>query len=141
MGRGNDVPAEQVGLVEQHKQPLPGSNAGSDGGEGVPEGPGPGGVEHQEDEGGFREGGVGAVDADGLDGVAGFADAGGVDEAEGDAGDVDGVLDGVSGGAGDVGDYGAVLAEQGVEQGALAGVDGSDDGDGDAVLDRIAEGK
>ena len=110
MGRGNAVPVEQVSLVEQHEQPLPGSNAGSDGGEGVPEGPGPGGVEHQEDEGGFREGGVGAVDSDGLDGVAGFPDACGVDEAEGGAGDVDGVLDGVAGGAGDVGDDGPFLA-------------------------------
>ena len=81
-----------------------------DGPEGFLKCPGSGGVEHEEDDGGALDGAVGAVDADGLDGFGGVADAGGIDEAEGGAGDVDGVLDGVAGGAGDVGDDGPFLA-------------------------------
>lgn len=81
-----------------------------DGPEGFLKCPGSGGVEHEKDDGGTFDGAVGAVDADGLDGFGGVADAGGIDEAEGGAGDVDGVLDGVAGGAGDVGDDGPFLA-------------------------------
>ena len=65
------------------------------------------------------------LDADCLDRVGGFADAGSVDETEGGAVDVEDFLDGVTGSAGDRGDYRPILAKQRVEQGALAGIGGT----------------
>ena len=70
-----------------------------------------------------------------------MADAGGVDEAEGDAAELNGVFDGIAGGALYVADNGALLAEQGVEQGAFAYVGRSDDGYVDAVLEGVARMK
>ena len=81
----------------------------------------------------------GPLDAEPLDLVGRGADAGRVDEAEEDAADHAGLFDRVAGGAGDVGDDGAVVAEQGIEQGALAAVRRADDGDGHAVADGVAQ--
>ena len=51
-----------------------------------------------------------------LDGVGGVADAGGVDESYCVVADCGGVFDDVACGAVDVGNDGAVVVEQGVEQ-------------------------
>ena len=82
--------------------------------------------------------GDGTLDAKVLNGVVGVADASGVNEAESDAAELDGVFDGIARGALNVADDGAFLAEEGVEEGALAHVGGSDNGHGDAVLEGIA---
>ena len=80
-----------------------------------------------------------AFDAHLLDGVGSVSDASCVDEAEGDVVQGDGVFDDVAGGALDVAHNGAVVAQEGVEQGALAYVWCSDDGDGYTILDGVAE--
>lgn len=98
-----------------------------------------GDVKHGKDDGGFADLFEGALDADFLDGFGSLADAGGVDETEEDAVDGHGFLDGVAGGAVDIGNDGAVFAEKGVQEGALAGVGGADDDDGNTVFDDIAE--
>lgn len=58
----------------------------------------------------------GAGDADLLDLVGGLAQAGGVGDVERDAFDLDGFAQCVAGGAGDVGDDGAIDAGEAVEQ-------------------------
>ena len=77
--------------------------------------------------------------ADALHFVACVAYAGGVDEAEGDAAEGFGGFDGVARGAADAADDGALFVEQGVEEGGLAGVGLSDDADGDAAFQGVAE--
>ena len=68
----------------------------------------------------------------------GGAQTGGVYEAEEVAAYGHRLLHGVAGGAGDVGDYGAVITYQGVQKGAFAGVDGSDYGDRNTVAKGVA---
>ena len=73
-------------------------------------------VDYPDDDTGFADGCVGAVDANLLDGVGGLANAGGVDESEGDALQVDVVFDGVAGGAVNIGNDGAVVFQQSVQE-------------------------
>ena len=81
-----------------------------------------GDIEDVEDEVGFFQGFPTATDALAFDVVGGRAQAGGVDEHDGDAANVGGFLDGVAGRAGGVGDDGAVVAEQLVEEAGLSDV-------------------
>lgn len=92
------------------------------------------GIEQVEGEVGGLGGGEGAFDADFFDFVGGFAKAGGVDDADGETVEVDDFFDGVAGGAGDGGDDGAVLFEEGVEEGGLSGVGEAEDGEAGSVL-------
>ena len=70
--------------------------------------------------------------------VLGGAQTGGVYEAEEVAAYGHRLFHRVAGGAGDVGDYGAVITYQGVQKGALAGVDGSHYGDRNTVAKGVA---
>src|SRR3546814_4775039 len=71
--------------------------------------------------------GARAAHAFALDHIKGLAQAGGIDQGQLDAVDAHGFVQQVAGGAGDVGDDGAVAAGQRVEQRALAGVGRADD--------------
>ena len=96
------------------------------------------GIDDDQGEVGVGHGLPGALDAQGLDQVAALADAGGVVEFDGDAADGSGLRDDVAGGAGDLGDDGAVVLEEAVEQAALADIGTADDGEGEAVADEAA---
>ena len=93
---------------------------------------------HHEDDGGTLGGGEGAADTKALDVVGGVTDAGGVDETESDAVDLKGIFDGVACGALDVGDDGTFFTEEGIEKGGFADIGGTDDGNGDAVLEGLS---
>lgn len=101
-------------------------------GEGFP------GFGEQDDDVGFAGGLDGALDAKLFYAVGGGAQAGGVYEAEGYAVELYGVFDEVAGGALYVGDDGAFLVEECVEECAFAYVWGADDGYGDAFLQGVA---
>ena len=73
-------------------------------------------VDYPDDDTGFADGCVGAVDANLLDGVGGLTNAGGIDESKGGALQVDGVFDGVAGGAVNIGNDGAVVFQQSVQE-------------------------
>lgn len=81
----------------------------------------------------------GALNAHYFNGLGGVPDAGSVYEAEESAADVYCVFYCVSGCALDRGDDGPFLAEDEVEEGALAGVYSSDNGDRNAVLDGVSK--
>ena len=70
--------------------------------------------------------------------VSGLTDACGIDETEGDTLQVDGVFDGVTGGAMYVGDDGAFLMKQPVEQSGFSYVGLADNGNGNALLDGLS---
>lgn len=74
------------------------------------------GIVEVEDEIGVGGGFAGFLDADFFDLVGCFSEAGCVDEADGETAEVDGFFDRVAGGAGDGGDNGSLLAEEGVEE-------------------------
>lgn len=93
---------------------------------------------HHEDDGGTLGGGEGTADTKALDAVGCVTDAGGVDESESDAIDLDGVFDGVACGALDVGDDGTFFTKEGIEKGGFADIGGTDDGNGDAVLEGLS---
>ena len=78
-----------------------------------------------------------ALDTYLLNLVSGLAYAGCVDETEGDALDVNRVLNGVAGGAVNVGNDGTVFMEQTVKQCRFADIRLADDGDGDALFQRL----
>jgi len=99
------------------------------------------GIEHEDDDVGAFDAFFGAKIAEPVDGAAAaglFLDAGGVDElivAGGGAGaDGEGDFDAVSGGAGDVGDDDAVVAEEAVDVGGFSGIGAADDGDAEGGL-------
>ena len=96
---------------------------------------GGGGIEDEENAVGVAQGVAGAGYADFFDGVGGFADAGGVGELVAHAADFEALGEHVAGGAGDVGDDGAVGGEQGVHQAGLAHVGAAAEHDGRAVAD------
>ena len=96
------------------------------------------GIDDPEDDAGLLHLGKAALDAEVLDGIGGLTYAGGVDEAEADAADVHHILYDIAGSAVDVTDYGALLVEEGIEQGGLAGMGLADESHGDAVLEGIA---
>src|SRR5262249_44306137 len=79
-----------------------------------------------------------ALDADPLDDVGGLAQAGGVDSAQRDAPDVDALFDDVARGAGDLGDDGAALAQESVQQAGLADVGPAGDDDSGALAEQPA---
>ena len=99
------------------------------------------GVDDEDDDDGAVDGLTRSLDADLLDGVVGVAQAGGVDEAEVIVAELDCLFDGVAGCAMYVADYGAVIADESVEQRRFAGVGGADDGYGYAVFDGSARGE
>ena len=127
-----------VGLVEQEDQLLLVCHASSD----VP-GAGEQGllrlleVEHGQHELGGGEFLVGPFDADTFDGVVALAQARRIDETEEHAVEVAGLFDGVARGACDVGNDGAVLAEQGIEEGAFSGVCASNNCHGNTVFNGV----
>ncbi len=92
-----------------------------------------GGVDDHEDDIGAADGALGAVEGVELKIVARdlgfFADAGGVDDHEAVAVAVEEDVDGIARGAGDFGNDDARLSGEGVDEGGLAGVAFTDDGD------------
>lgn len=91
------------------------------------------GVEYENDGVGAFERAGASFDAQGFDEIVRVAQAGGVAEDDGDAVEVEGLLKDVAGGAGDLGDDGAVGAEQRVHERGLADVGTADQGNADAV--------
>ena len=77
----------------------------------------------------------GSFNADFFYFIIGFPKAGGIHEHQGDAADFDGFFDGVSGGAGDVGDNGPVFLEKGIEEAGFACVGAAHNGGAEAVFD------
>ena len=96
------------------------------------------GVEDIEDDVGLYYGCDGALNAEVFNRVVAVAQPCGIDDAEGGALDDKGLFDGVACGAGDVADDGAVVVQQGVEEGGFARIGTADNGDGDAALEGIA---
>jgi hypothetical protein len=90
-----------------------------------------GGVEQEQDGIGAGDETAGGAVEHGAEGVGGLADAGGVEEDDLQGVLVENAADGPPRGLGDGRDDGHGFAEQGVEQGGLAGVGAADDG-GDA---------
>ena len=95
-------------------------------------------VDDEEADVGTADGALTAHRGEDLDGVfhaGAFTEAGGIDDVMAflapDVGDVDGI----AGGAGDGGDHGAFVFEDGVDEGGFAGVGFSDDRDFEAVLE------
>jgi len=68
-----------------------------------------------------------------------IANPGGVDQAKLNAFDIEDFFDGVARGAGDFADDGALLIEEGIEEGRLTSIGASGDDGIDAVFDGIAE--
>ncbi len=86
---------------------------------------------------GIRHGLEAALDAERFDQPVALANAGRVDQLHGDAADGGNFGDHIARGAGDVGDDGAVLLEQAIEQAALADVGAADDGQREAGMDQL----
>ena len=89
------------------------------------------GIEDEGDHVGAADAALGAFDAEGFDngvhlGLA--ADAGGIDEQKMVIAPAVKAVDRIARGAGDFGNHGAVLAENGVEEGAFSHVGTADDG-------------
>ena len=91
------------------------------------------GVHHHQRQVGIGHRLVAALDAQRFHQLRAFADAGGIEELHRNAADGGRFGDQVAGGAGDVGDDGAVLLQQAVEEAALADVRTADDGEREAV--------
>ena len=100
-----------------------------------------GGIEHEDADVGILDGADGAHDGVELKVFADLvllADAGGIDKVEVEAELVVAGVDAVAGGAGDVGDDVALLADEGVDDGALADVGTAYDGKaGDVGVDVV----
>ena len=78
------------------------------------------------------------LDSDALDGLFRFVDTGRINETVHDPVKLETFLDGIARRPGDIGDDGPVIPEQGIQQCALAGIRGTDDGDWNPILDGIA---
>jgi hypothetical protein len=92
-------------------------------------------VDYPDDNTRFLYGLIGAFDTYLLYLVSGLAYAGSVDETEGDALDINRILNGVAGGAVNVGNDGTVFVEQTVEQGRFPYVGLANDGNRDTLFD------
>ena len=96
------------------------------------------GIVDIKDDVGLYYGFDGALNAEEFNRVVAVAQSSGVDNAERGPIDDKGLFDGVACGAGDVADDGAVVAQQGVEEGGFARIGTSDDGHRDATLEGVA---
>ena len=101
-------------------------------------------VDDEEADIGAADGALAAHGGEDLDGIlhaGAFAKAGGVDDVMAFLAPDVGDIDGVASGAGDFGDHGALVLEDGVDEGGLAGIGFSNNGDLEAdgevvVIDR-----
>ncbi len=95
-------------------------------------------IHHHQRDVRIRHGLVAAFDAERFDQVLTAPDARGVDELHRDAVNGRDFRDQIARGAGDVGDNGAILFEQAIEEAALADVGPAYDGQRDAGVDQPA---
>lgn len=98
-------------------------------------------VQHENGQGGLMGGGAAAFHTQGLHGVAAVADAGGIRQPKQYTAHGELFLHRVTGRAGDVGDDGPVIAQQGVEQGGLTGVGLAQQHGGYALLQQLPPGE
>lgn len=124
----------EVGLVEDDEDGFGGCAEAFEEGA-FPVAPGVEGGDEEADVG-LAEDVLGAVDAEASE-FGGVVESGGVEEDDGaESGEFHGLVDGVGGGSGDVGDDGDGLAGEGVDEGGFAGVGAAEDGDVEAVGER-----
>ena len=95
-------------------------------------------IDEPEHDAGFVDSSIGTGDADFLNLVGGLSDAGCIDKTEGDAIDVDGVLDGVARGAMNVGHDGAIVLQEGIQQGRFTYIGLAYNGYRNALLQGLA---
>ena len=80
-----------------------------------------------------------AFDSKVLNLVVGMAEAGSVDESESNAVEYESLFDGVASSAGYGADNGAVIAEEGVEEGGFSSIGTANYGDGDTSFYCVAK--